>query len=408
MTLTWWGDDPDGVVVGFIYTFDNNATDVQTWNTEQPTAGWTFTEETQETFVLTLTGSDTVYSLWVKAVDDDGAADTEGARQNFSVINSRPTVEFVDTSEVPDTTFTVATFIWTAFDLDGNDTIAKFEYVLDDTTDDTAWQDIDPRQTNITLTQQDGLTEGDHVFFLRATDVAGANGDIIRMPDEGETWYVREPASTVLLIDDYNVLDNTDAFLKTTIESLVGPVDVWDIKRNAGELEPPSVLAFTGTLLLFDTIVWYADTGPNLAKAQVSVPQFIDQGGKFLMTTTFGEFTTNEGDPVLFSPADSLGPRISRILRNQVVQATAEFSALGFPEMQVSASIIPNIYPLLPKASSKVMYVLPENPGTWPGTPPVGVIDRDDSFAFFTVPLASLNNMGTVALLLEKILIETF
>ena len=73
VTLNWWGDDPDGVVVGFIYTFDNNAADVQTWNAEQPTAGWTFTEETQETFILTLTGSDTVYSLWVKAIDDDGA-----------------------------------------------------------------------------------------------------------------------------------------------------------------------------------------------------------------------------------------------------------------------------------------------------------------------------------------------
>ncbi len=409
VTLNWWGDDPDGIIVGFIYTFDQNAPNVQTWSNETPDPNWTFTEKTQETFVLTLSGTDTTYSLWVKAVDDEGTADREGAIQSFSVINSRPIVEFVSSSEVPDTTFTVATFVWSATDLDGDDTIAKFQYVLDDTSDELAWRDLDAGRTSITLTKADGLTEGEHIFFLKAEDVAGATSDIIRMPSgENGTWYVREPKSNFLLIDDYNIADNTDAFMQSTVESLVGPVDVWDIKRNSGELEPPLVISFTGTLLLFDTILWYADTAPNLEKAQVSVPIFIDSGGKILFSTTFGEFTTNDGDPVLFSPADSLGSRISRILRDQPVVPTASFAAMGFPDLQVSASIIPNIFPLVPKVSAEVMYVLPEDPSRWPGSPPVAIIDSNAQFAFFSLPLASLNQMGTVPQLLDKILNETF
>lgn len=409
VTLNWWGDDPDGIVVGFIYTFDPNAANVQTWSNDTPDPNWTFTEKTQETFVLVLSGTDTTYTLWVKAVDDEGAADTEGAIQSFSVINSKPIVEFVSSTEVPDTTFTVATFVWSARDLDGDDTIAKFQYVLDDTTDESSWRDLDAGQTSITLTKEDGLTEGEHVFFLRAEDVAGATSEIIRMPaDENDIWFVREPKSNFLLIDDYNVADNTDGFMKSTVESLVGPVDVWDIKRNSGELEPPLVISFTGTLLLFSTVLWYADTGPNLGKAQVSVPIFIDNGGKILFSTSFGEFITNDGDPVLFSPADSLGNKISRILRDQAVVATESFSAMGFPDLQVGVSIIPNIFPLVPKVSTEVMYVLPEDPSRWPGSPPMAIIDSNAQFAFFSLPVASLNKMGTVPQLLDKILNEIF
>ncbi len=118
VTLNWWGDDPDGIVVGFIYTFDPNAANVQTWSNGTPDPNWTFTEKTQETFVLILSGTDTTYTLRVKAVDDEGAADTEGASQSFSVINSPPIVQFVSSTEVPDTTFTVATLVWSATDLD--------------------------------------------------------------------------------------------------------------------------------------------------------------------------------------------------------------------------------------------------------------------------------------------------
>ncbi len=404
-TLHWWGDDPDGKVAGFIYTFSANAAEVTSWNNASPAAAWTFTTKTRETFTLRLTGTDTTYTLRVKAVDDQGAADPTAARQSFPVVNTRPVVEFPVGTDVPDTTFTVATFIWTATDLDGDDTIEKFQYVLDDT--NATWRDLAARTKSITLTATDGLSEGRHVFYLRAVDLAGATSRIIRMPRrDNEIWHVKEPASKFLLIDDYNINDNAGAFYRNTLRALVGNIEVWDLKSNNRALEPPSAQAFLATLRLFDRVFWYADTEPNLEKAQVSVTPYLNTGGKLVMTTSFQEFTTNQGAPLDFSPVDSLGAKINRITRNQVVQPAPSFAGRGFPELKVATAIIPNIFPLVPKRSADTLYVLPPNPGTWAGTPVMAVVDATSSFVFFGLPIASLDGNGTAGLLIEKILTD--
>lgn len=409
-TFNWWGDDPDGIVTGFIYSFAENPENVMVWDTAgSSNADWTFTTETQKTFNLRLTGRDTTYTLQVKAVDNHGAADPTAAVQKFPIINTRPVVEFLVGTDVPDTTFTVASFNWSGVDLDGDDTIAKFQYVLDDSSSTADWHDLSPTLKSVTITAEDGLTEGEHVFFLRAVDIAGAESEIIRMPrNDSDTWFVREPTSSFLIVDDYNIADNSDSFYKSSLQAIVGPVNVWDIKSNNRALEPPSSQAFTQTLLLFDRIFWYADTEPNLEKAQVALPEFINQGGRVIMTTSFMEFATNLGDPLDFSPADSLGAKISRITRDQLVTPVEPFTGMGFPDLKVNTAIIPNVFPVVPKISSKAMYMLPEKPGSWPGTPSMGVIDRNSTFVFFGLPLAKLDGSATVRQLLEKILNEVF
>jgi hypothetical protein len=54
----WWGDDPDGFIAGYYISFDNRR--------------WSFTTRNDRVFALTLSGSDTTYSFWVRAVDDQG------------------------------------------------------------------------------------------------------------------------------------------------------------------------------------------------------------------------------------------------------------------------------------------------------------------------------------------------
>lgn len=400
-TLHWWGDDPDGAVVGFIYTFNPNASNVQAWSNNASDPNWIFTEQTQETFTLKLSGTDTTYFFWVKAVDDEGTADPNGARQNYPIINTRPRVEFPVGTDVPDTTFTVATFNWSASDLDGDDTIAKFQYALDDT-NASVWNDLSANANSVTL---NSLSAGPHAFYLRAVDIAGAASGIIRMPrTAGETWHVRVPQSKFLVIDDYNVADNTASFYHANLRAVVGAFDVWDIKSNSGALEPPSAEAFTQTLLLFERVLWYADTEPNLEKAQVSLPKFVDGGGKIIMITAFQEFASNQGDPVDFAPVDSLGPRISRITRNQLINPASRYASLGFPQLRVNIALIPNIFPLVPKISADTLYVLPAS-ANWPGTPVVGVSDATGAFVFFTVPLAALDGLSTVRQLFEKLLL---
>ncbi len=404
-TFNWWGDDPDGIVTGFIYTFNPNAQNIAAWDSADVNSDWMFTTDTQETFTLTLAGSDTVYTFWVKAIDDEGAADPEGAIQEFRIINTRPVVEFPVGTDVPETTFTVATFVWSGTDLDGDDTIAKYQYTLDDTSASDAWIDIPANENSVTLTAEDGLTQGEHVFFLRAIDLAGTSSKIIPMPQsENQIWFVKEPTSNFLIIDDYNILNNTGDFYNTIIRSIAGSADVWDIKSNGRALEPPTSLAFLKTLQLFDTVFWYGDTAPNLEKAQSSLPDYVESGGKVLMTTSFMEFSSNLGDPLDFSPADSLGSKISRITRNQIVLPTAEYSTQGFPELKVDAALIPNIFPVVPKISSETLYTLPANAARWEGTPPMAVINSAHTFVFFGLPMASLNGNGTVTQLFEIIL----
>lgn len=407
-TLHWWGDDPDGRVVGFIYTFNPQAQNLPTWASNAVDADWTFTAETQETFTLRLAGTDTNYTFWVKAVDDQDATDPSGARQTYPIVNSSPTVEFPTGTDVPETTFTVANFTWAAADLDGDDTIARFEYALDDTGAAT-WTQLPPALTSLTLGAQAGLTEGRHVFYLRAIDIAGARSRIISMPRSAQsTWYVRAPRSKFLVIDDYNIADNAAGFYHAILRDLVGDFDVWDIKRDNRALVPASSEAFARTLQLFERIFWYTDTEPNLEKAQVGVPPYLDRGGKIFMLASFQEFTTNQGDPLDFSPVDSLGGRIARLTRNQIIAPAPPFASAGFPQLRVSASIIPNVFPLIPKISADTLYVLPPNPALWPGTPVMGVVDGASSFVFFGIPLAAADGLGTVRTVFDKILNDIF
>ncbi len=409
-TIHWWGDDPDGIVVGYIYTFVENAENVSDWDSTAPNLDWTFTQKTSQNFTLKLSGADTLYTLRVKAIDDLGAVDLSPAIQKFPVINSIPSVKFPLGTDVPETTFTVATFLWSGSDPDGADNIDKYQYVLDDTTNDEAWIDLDHNVKSITLTASEALTEGNHIFFLRVIDIAGAISPVIRMPrDQNDVWYVREPKSKFLIIDDYNIANDTDDFYKNTLSPLVGTFDVWDIKSNGKAQEPPSAIAFYTTLLLFDKIFWYSDAEFNFEKAQVSIPKFLDAGGKIIISNAFQEFSSNQGDPLDFSPVDSLGSRISRITRGQAVLPTINYSNMGFPELKVNTAIIPNVYPLVPKENAVIFYQLSENSSRWPGTtPPIAIIDSEASFVFFGLPLANLNGNNSVSLVFEKILNEIF
>lgn len=405
-TFNWWGDDPDGIVVGYIYTFDQNAENVSVWDSATPSPGWTFTTERGGTFTLVLTGSDTIYVLRVKAIDDLGDADPTAAERQFPIVNSPPVVEFPVGTDVPDTTYTVASFVWSGSDPDGNDNIQRYEYVLDDT--NGVWTNLESQTSAITLASSDGLTEGDHIFYLRAIDIANTSSPTIRMPrEEEDVWYVREPKSTFLVVDDHNVNDNTSSFYKNILSQAIGTYDYWDIKRSGGALEPPSSEAFAQTLLLFDRIFWFSDSEPNLPKAQVSIPGFLDNGGKIIMTLSFGRFQSNIGDPLDFSPVDSLGIRINRITRNQNFMTTDFAIQLGFPDLRQSTAIIPDVFALVPKISSQVLYQLPASSG-WTGMPPVGLIDANQTFVFFGVPLAGLDSFGNVNALIEKILLEVF
>jgi hypothetical protein len=199
-TIYWDGRDEDGFVIGFYYTWEENP---------QP-GDWIWTTKRSETFPLQISGTDTTYTFRVKAVDNDSIEDPTPAEQVFPIKNSHPEISWTSLSQIPDTTFTIAAFSWNASDLDGDTTIALFEYSLDDTLN---WNTIEGFRRRLILNADSGLTVGDHSFFIRAVDVAGAKSPIIKMPENpNANWHVQAPRGRYLLIDDFEDESSSNNF----------------------------------------------------------------------------------------------------------------------------------------------------------------------------------------------------
>ncbi len=153
----WWGVDPDGFVKGYYVSFDS--------------LHWTFTMRNDSLIGLKLNTFDTTYLFLVAAVDDQGSVDQTPASLHYPIHNTPPVVSFVLKSDVPETTYTVATFQWNGTDIDGNETIVNYYYALDDTSNPAQWKILSGNDNRVTLFQSDGLSEGRHIFYLRACDI---------------------------------------------------------------------------------------------------------------------------------------------------------------------------------------------------------------------------------------------
>lgn len=352
--IHWDGRDPDGFVKGFYYT----------WKTNPSQDDWIFTTDRSEVFALVITGQDTSYIFSVKAVDNNDEQDPTPAEQLFPIINSPPTIDWNVNSRIPDSTYTVASFSWQASDPDGDLTIDRFEYALD--TPDN-WQSIPGFKRNVTINTDSGLTAGDHIFYLRAVDIAGATSDIIRMP-QNKTWHVKTPKGRYLLIDDYAVESassgNPDAYYNGLMRTLLdelgepGQFEYWNIEK----LFPASRAQFVETMKLFDRVIWYSDliseTDEHFITAQVAIPEFRALGGKLVYTVQFNTGFGALGSPLDFSPVDSLGQYYNFLAPGANYYADQQFSdvfGITLPPLQVSKYIF-GLIALKPKLTSIPMY----------------------------------------------------
>ncbi len=404
--LYWWGDDPDGAVVGFIFSWEDD---------EPDPARWRFTTEYDSVFLLTVSGGDTIYTFRISAVDDAGDVDPTPAFHHFPVHNTPPSVSFIVGSDVPETTFTVASFFWKGTDYDGDDTIESYWWTLDDPHRPlSAWHRLPPRVTSLTVTADSGLTVGDHVFYLRARDLAGALSPLARMPtDSTRVWHVRQPVGDILLVDDYGAVDAAPAFYARVLAQR-GPYSVWDIRadRNGDrkpDLFPFSTVTLTATLRLFRTVVWYGDVGWHLEEAQVAVADYVNGGGRVIMSVSLPEVFSNEGSPLAFAGVDSVRQMIPIILNGTPLLPPPPDS-LGLPlpplpplEVQSSTGALFFVWDLEPLPSARVVYRLPEGP-FWTGRPTLGLWHGSNRLVFLEFPLHQVDKDGRAAELLALLL----
>lgn len=291
--ISWWGDSPQGFVVGYRISLDG--------------INWGFTTKQDSTFFLSIAGTDSTFKFFVAAVDNKGLIDPTPASNLYPVYNSPPTIAFNYNYAIPDTVFPVVSVIWNASDPDGNSTIKNIYYSINDTNN---YKPIAGNLSQMTLTADSGLVlNANNKIFIRAQDNAGAYSNTSVLPDSGKTFYVKKNTARVLLILDTPDLGQAISYYANAMDTV--KYDVLDIKSNNGALTPKIINPmFVETLKLFKVVIWSggynaAGSVANFNLAQGSLPFYKQAGGKVIFSSGFVTNNSPEGLVDNFVPLDS-------------------------------------------------------------------------------------------------------
>jgi hypothetical protein len=279
--LYWSGDDPDGTIIGFYYSWDG--------------INWMFTTHNDSLFSLQIGAVDTIYDFRVSAVDnsgdgvyhsdvfqngihygpepfidlnsngrwdkgepftDIGLIDPHPAQLKLPIKNTAPTIAWNVLSTHPDTTYSAMSFGWNASDIDGNSTIDHINIALNDISDSTKIVSLNGTVSIITIRTNDFtgsnplmdiyingdptnqpvnpitgqkiklpglLFNSNNIFYVQAVDISGAKSPWLSsetQPTSKSGWFVKKPVGKIIIIDDYKSADNAPAFYTAIMDSL--------------------------------------------------------------------------------------------------------------------------------------------------------------------------------------------
>jgi hypothetical protein len=268
--LHWWGEDPDGVVIGYLFALGvvtNNVTSIPA----PDTLTYTWMTKNDTTMLFPLDTLFRKFAVVVRSVDNSfvglpersivrllpfpfwdstgngaydpgerqlstlsSAMDPKGAVLTFPIRNTPPSITFgpnpIDPSipfKVPETTYTVATFSWKGTDPDGDNTLVSYRIALNDTTDPSRWLVIPVRDTIVTLVVP--RTRSDAAAGEIAADVYG--GRFLGRRLLGQIRGLRLDAPNVLYLQ---VKDVAGELSRTAM--LPSGSDKWFVKKPRGKL----------------------------------------------------------------------------------------------------------------------------------------------------------------------------
>jgi len=458
--LHWSGDDPDGLVVGYYFSWDGTH--------------WSFTSKNDSLFALQIGAVDTIFSFKVSAVDnsgngvydanivqnnisygpepftdingngvhdagepftDIGLIDPNPATLTLPIKNTAPTIEWNILSTHPDTSFTVMSFGWNADDIDGEKTILHINLALNDTTNfvavngrvrlvtirtkdfsnNTPLMDIyidgDPNNPAVNDTTGQAIKlsglkyNANNVFYVQAEDISGAKSPWLSSATQLNSkpgWFVKRPKGKIVIVDDYKKSDNAPSFYASMMNdslSLTDKYDAYDIYYQ----KPPFLNStFLETIKLFDCVIWYADNDPSLDLASSSVQKYTTLGGKILFSLQFPQtvdLTQIQG----FLP---IIPDSSDYLTFLATGTTAtDTSHSGYPSLQVTSSLARARSFYLNPIGVTPIYFFPKK--EMKGY--IGFENTEKNIFFIGLPLHRVNGFpGSVKSLLNKVLFQDF
>jgi len=361
--------------------------------------------------------------------------DPTPAVQTFPVFNSFPEIEFKLNSNPPAApghpnvtayTFPTRTFMWDVTDPDGIETVMKIFYTLDDT---SSWIEMPGNARSITLTN---IAPGEHRFFVKAEDIAGAQSQIISFPDSLDDlfpnrWVVNEPIGDVLLVNDYaqdQNLGQVQTIYENMLINIVGAqgYSVWQIGTTSyPPINPQNRLPYAtadvkANLEYFKKVIWFAHLGNHsLSAAGLSLTQYISDGGYVFVSNGNEAFpdtlwTFTDIDSVWrLNPGGRLLPGID------ILASFTNTSEDTLRDLEIEQLIGNRVSALIPGSNVDVVYRMePDSTAPvsvpYPGSPAVGLryeVGLGKSI-YFSLPFHHLDGKDNLEEVLKHILEEEF
>ncbi|MCE1188042.1 MAG: hypothetical protein LWX56_02785 [Ignavibacteria bacterium] len=456
--MYWSGDDPDGFVIGFYFSWDSGKT-------------WAFTKSTDSLFALQIGAVSATYLFKVSAVDnsgngqydtmvtqnginygpepftdlnnngkwdvgepfvDIGKIDPNPATVKIPIRNTAPTISWNVLTTIPDISLPVMSFGWNASDLDGDETITKVCIALNDTNSFVELAGnvrmvtlrvpkaqvsgsqmeilIDGNPNNIATTKLSGLRlDAENIFYVRVQDVSGATSPWINSTTQSKSkkWFVKSIKGDLLVVDDYGLNDNSATYYKTLLDAIVTnqAYDVADIKTYA---LPYKNYTFLETIRLYKYIFWYADyNNPSLDLASATVQKYLKANGKIFFSM---QFPTNIdlGQIQGFLPISADSSKFTSFLFPGTIVGPVG-SITDFPTLNLSAAVPRARTFFLPSVGVRPIYYLPNNELSGY----LGLESSDDfgnpNLFFIGIPLHLADGTsGTVKTLFKQVLKTRF
>ncbi|MEQ8525162.1 hypothetical protein [Gracilimonas sp.] len=450
INISWWGNDPDGYIVGYEYAINDTSE-----------GAWTFTTRSDSTFILPITEGQNVDDVLfkVRAVDNEDARDPVGARLVYPIVNSLPTVSFNQNETPPDSLFSIHSFGWTVNDPDGllnirsteiaiNDTIDGWTEIpfdedndgrifisleIDNTTLGTKTADVFIGRAYSTGVDEDGnrlqipgLEVGaTNTAYVRSTDAAGAVSNVDTL-----SWYIKPQTSKVLFINDISTSDylekqaehfsylgangiTPDQWIINTGQPALGTIELSD--------QFPSVVnpTLVKTLAKWDHIYWVSNSiQRNIIHALDITTEFFENNGTVFVNIPMvpPSGLSPEAEIFNFLPVDSVGYFLPGGQETGFVfnanEDVTPVDLQGAPTL-LTESRQTGIAPLKPIAGASLLYETDFRATTIQGQiedftrfEGVGIENPEGNLVYFGIDITTLNGNDNLAEFIEYVCVQ--
>ncbi len=408
--LGWWGEDPDGYVVGYELRIDGGE--------------WHFTTRQESTFVVNFEpgtiDKDLVFEL--RAVDNDGLKTEPPARLRVPLRNSPPTCRLDPSAPLPDTTLPAITLVFQVDDPEGRETLDSLYLRIGQS---GSWWALPVTQTTFTLVPEDpGRPSPTRIF--RGTDPNPLSiridplplGDTVRLYfrvrdnarlyspiDSTKLVYIRPQTGPWLVIDNWATDEAINTLTPDFNAAWPEGYDVWNLRSPAQQVplyNPTWIRLFR----LYSRIFWIGGGEPErfrrLEEVEAVIQTYLLNGGRLLVNSPLRNDIEPSSPVFRWGPMDSL----SSTTQNGLLASNGPVSPLdaAFPPLSNGLPYFMSlINPPYPKGTAIPLYEMPGlvqgNGQPWPaGLPraaavafPQGTTSGKYRQIFFILPLHQLS-----------------